>query len=822
MSWLGQIDCSVSLRRASKKRSPDTGLWLFEEPLFRSWIQGSENAQNSRMLWLYGAPGVGKTVLSATVIVYIQQQRRSVGPKDPMVAYYYGDSTDRYNSAAFSICISLLSQLVERLPDIPSVILERYRNAKCHGRLRISEGDEVFDLFREVVTALPPTFLIIDGLDECSGISDIMSWLQDALRSIPLLHLMCSSRDTPAVRKHLGQQPSIRMNACLTKQDIDKYLLSAVSTLQFEQTDLKKHIFETLSRKAEGMFLFADLSVQTLRSAINIDDALSILATVPTKINEMYGLILKRLSMESYVRQSLARRVFRLLCASARPITWPELRYALSWDAGLQVFRKSREPFKDTIAQLCCPLVEYQIETDTFLLAHFSFYEYLCGCPTPCLSAQDTATFVVQESQAQHELAQITLACLMDYSVLESASLDTDLYPLVSYAIKYWCHHLSQSPFDQQLYARYLAFMACPQRRSTWILQWLLLEDCSFPLQQVVKLHKSIQKWAAKGGAERRSMREILGDIQAALFRLDAIQSTSQTGGATVGTRTISNFERLVCVRDLAREYTMAGELDTGIAMFELARQKAESPDRSIPLQSCWLLNSLGILYDQQGKTDLAEEVQRRALGIQEKLLPPRHLDIVLTINELGRIARHLEQYQESEALHRKALIVLEQMFSEEDLHITWTKSALGRSLLKQGRPEKAMVLHQQVLAIETSRLGRDHPHTLWTLSDIARCHCAQNRIEDAIIAQQEVVERSRETLGADNPDTLWVMNSLGILHELLGHSGTARTLHTRALEGQMRILGTDHAHTKWSKLRLNNMREEGVCQGAIPRTSLR
>ena len=806
MSWLGQKDWSVSLRRASKKRLPDTGGWLFEEPLFRSWIEKPKSGPNYRMLWLYGPPGVGKTVLSATVIEYLQRQVCPTRAEDPMVAYYYGDSADRWHSVAFSICVSLLSQLVGRLPEIPHVVFERYRSARHHGRCKISEGDEVLDLLREVLTTLPPAFIIIDGLDECDEISDVVSWLQDALVSIPSLSLMCFSRDVAAVRKHLGQYPSVRMNVSLTK-DVDRYLILAISTLHFEEAELKKRVFETLSRKADGLFLFADLSVQTLRSSINMDDALRILATVPSQMKEMYDLILERLSMESHIRQSLARRVFRFLCVSARQITWPELRYALSWDAELQSFRKSTEPFKETILQLCCPLVEYQPETNTFQLIHLSFYEYLCRCPSPRLLAQDTAAFVVEESQAHYELAQITLACLTDHSAPTSDGFD--LCSLVSYAIKYWSHHLSQSQFDPQLYAKYLALVASPPRRSTWILQWLLLEDCSFPLQEVVKIHKCVQKWAVEGGAEPHPMKEILRDIQEALFRLDAIQSTTQTDGGMAGSRAISNFERLVCVRNLAREYTKAGELDTGVEMFELAREKAASPDGSNPLQSCWLLNTLGILYDQQGKTDLAEEVQREALGIQEKLLPPKHLDIVLTINEMGRIARHLEQYQRSENLHRQALEVLEQMFSEDDLHITWTKSALGRSLLRQDRPGEAMILHQQVLAIETSRLGRDHPHTLWTLSDVARCYCTQGKIEDAITAQEEVMDRSREALGADNPDTLWATNSLGILHELLGHSEKAEELHTRAFEGQMTVLGADHAHTQWSKSRLDNLRKE-------------
>lgn len=727
---------------------------------------------------------------------------------DCRVAYFYGDSMDRTHRTALNICVSALSQLLAQLTEIPQVILDRYRTAVCHGRFKVSEMDEVFDIFSQVVAALPSCFLVIDALDECSGISDIISWLGNAIRSIPSLHVVYLSRDTAAVRKQLQRQPTIRMDAASTKDDVNKYLASAVHTLPCTEPDLRDRVFSTLSRKADGMFLFIELSIQTLRSAINEDDMQSILNTIPDGVKEMYGLILQRLSTEPDTRRSLVQRVFRLVCTSVQPMTWSEMRFALSWDADQQKFQKAKEPFKETICELCCPLIEHQSESDSFRLIHFSLYEYLCETSLHSLSTQGIAQFSVQKNDAQNELALMTLACIADEKVALSTHVDIGRCPFVAYATKNWCHHLSQSPFRQDLCARYLKFVACPERRSTWILRWLLSEERSFPLQQIVKLQELVREWTAKGNEEQLSMVSVLGDIHRTLFRLDELQSTPKSSDIMRQIRVISNFERLVCVRDLARAYTMAGEINKGVEMFELAFERAKSLEGDVTPRSCWLLNSLGILYDQQGKTHLAKVTQGRALATQEKVLPPDDLDIVLTINELGRVARHLERFEEAEMLHRKALHILEGFCSESDLHITWTKSALGRSLLKQNRPNEAIDLHQQVLAIETSRLGRDHPHTLWTLSDIARCYRAQDKIEDAIATQQEVMERCTDSLGADNPDTLWATNSLGIFYELSGRPAVARNLHAEALVMQTRRLGENHAHTKWSREVLSRLND--------------
>ena len=803
MIWLGHIDCSGSLHRAAKKRSQHTGLWLFEETSFHSWVQSPDNAQQLHILWIYGAPGAGKTVLSATAIDHLRTQECAHGEKASKVVYFYGDSTDTSTGTAFNLCIAMLSQLIGGLSDIPPIITERYANARRHGRCKISEDDEPLRLLRHVIADLPSVIVVVDALDECKDTSEVVSWLEEAVHSLPQLRVLCFSRDVAAVRRRLGQQLTIRMDAGLIRSDVEKYLVSAVSTLPGESADLKSRVIETISRKVEGIFLFAELSIGTLRSAIDVDDMMKILDTIPTGINEMYELILRRLSKDSYARQSLAQKVFRLMCASFRPMTWSEMRYALSWNPNLQEFEKTKEPFKEAIFELCCPLIEYRVEMDTFLLIHFSLYEYLSGCPPKPALTQDITGFFVEESHAQHELAEITLACMLDENVCRSTSVHIDYNPLVLYATQNWCRHLSNSPFDRALYTRYTDFATCSQRRSTWVLRWLLIDEWSFPLHQIVNLQKSVQGWAGKGDGNQLSMKDILGDLQTALFGLDEIQAALPSSGASTKSRAISNFERLVCVRNLAREYTMAGELDDGVSMFELAIQKVEASNGTLAPRSCWLLNSLGILYDQQGRTSLAEETQCRALTIQEMSLAPNHLDIVLTINELGRIARHLERFEDSERLHHRALQILEETFSNDDLHVTWTKCALGRSLLKQGRPDEAIHLHHQVLDVESARLGRNHPHTLWTLSDIARCHRAQGKISDAIATQQEVMERSEEALGTENPDALWAANSLGIMHELAGRLDVAKSLHTKALEGQIRSLGRDHVHTQWSQKRL-------------------
>ena len=807
MLWLDQGDWSEAFRRALKKRTLGTGLWLLRDPLFQSWTQSSnDSCQDSRLLWIYGLPGAGKTVLSSTLIEHLQSGKVPAKTEDCKVAYFYGSSIQQTHRTAFNICASALSQLLVQIKEVPGPLLEGHQIAKHHGRSKICEADEVFNIFKQIVAALPAVFLVIDSLDECTDLMSIVSWLEDAVQSALSLHVVCLSRDTMSIRKSLQHHPTIRMDAASMKGDIDAYLALAINTLPSIEYSFRSLILNTLSDRAEGMFLLASLSIEILRSAINQEDMHKMLNAIPGGVNEMYMLILERLSAESETRRCLASRVLRLLCFSAQAMTWPELRYALSWNENEQCFRRDREPFRETVCELCSPLIEYQSETDTFRLAHLSLHEFLCKGYPQMLSSYDLAQFFVAEAEAQRELASISLACVANVEVSFRYNIDLDSCPLLPHATKYWCNYLCQSPLDENLRKRYFDFVACPERRSIWILRWLLSEERAFALQQVVKVQKLLQERIIEHNQKQISVITLLNDTQRALFHLDKIIASSSL--AAGHHRFISNFERLMCIRDLAREYTMASEIEHGVDMFESALREADILGEDIAPDSCWLLNSLGILYDQQGRTELARTMQHKALRIQEYWLPEGHLDIVLTINELGRVARHMGQFDEAEALHRRALSILEGLFPNGDLQIVWTKNALGRALLKQNRPAEALLLHQQAFATECDRLGKDHPHTLWTLSDIARCHCARGDVESAINTQRELVDRSESNVGVNNPDTLWAKNSLGNFYELLGRLDEARTLHSEALRGQIVQLGSDHPHTQWSRQALARLDE--------------
>ena len=188
----------------------------------------------------------------------------------------------------------------------------------------------------------------------------------------------------------------------------------------------------------------------------------------------------------------------------------------------------------------------------------------------------------------------------------------------------------------------------------------------------------------------------------------------------------ITHFEKLMVVRDLSREYNMRGTLANGERWLTNALDNQRIRRGFSHISTAWLMDSLGIIYDQQQRTFLSAQTQESALAIQTSVLGPNHLETIWTVNELGRIYRHLNDLDKAELMHQRALAVLRNVLHPQNLQIAWTFNTLARTYRKQRHFNEAIALYDQALDIQRVVLGELHPHTLWATMDKAACYLDQ------------------------------------------------------------------------------------------------
>ena len=115
--------------------------WILENPEFRRW----RDSKDSRLLWIKGDPGKGKTMMvialtddlsmqpktqpNTWILGALRTARQSVGKGRPLlVSYYFCQSTDfRLNSAA-SVLKGLIYLIVQQRIDMIRHVRKRYED----------------------------------------------------------------------------------------------------------------------------------------------------------------------------------------------------------------------------------------------------------------------------------------------------------------------------------------------------------------------------------------------------------------------------------------------------------------------------------------------------------------------------------------------------------------------------------------------------------------------------------------------------------------------------------------------------------------------
>ena len=725
-------------------------------------------------------------MLSASIVDWLGS--REFDHQKKCVLYFHCDYKDTRKTSLLAIVRSLVTQMIAHLDQIPQELRKTHENAAKFGRSSLSTSDRPLELMRVIGQRLAGIHLVIDGLDECEDPLEVANTFRGLAYSADNISIICLSRESASIKVAFQECASLKLTPTFMASDIDKYLQSEIENISHLEISTKHDLFTTLSAQADGMFLWARLMVEKTVSATSTSELSHILKELPLGLNQAYQQILERLDQGNPRLRSFATTVLSWTCCSVRLMTVPELQDALSWDDEFGNFSEAGKPFRGAVIGLCSPLIEHLEVNDTLRLVHLSVRDFLCG---NCQDLRSDHTLIRLE-EAHRKVAEVCIEYLCLPDVVSVVDVNKDGFPLADYASLYWCQHLVQARKDRQLYRKVMQFMLPCQARRTWIRRYMRLKRSGFPLQELVRLQKTVTDWMHAVSEEKYTVDD-LADLQHFLFDFE------RTADERTADFSTTDFERVLTIRDLAREYTRRGRLAHGIDWLTQCLAAVEQAHGPGSVHSTWLLNSLGILYDQQDNTEIAIEMQKKALRIQEAILPHDHLDITLTVNELGRIYRHMGKYKESEEMHLRALAILQATLSDDDLQIIWTKNTLARNYLKQDRIPESIKLHEQALAGQQRILGKEHPHALWTLTDLARCFGGQGDFAAALALQHEVVDVRVKVLGVHHADTLWSMNSVGLLLEKLGRWDEARHWHTKALEGQTAHLGTNHQHTVWS-----------------------
>ncbi|KAJ5413811.1 Pfs NACHT and ankyrin domain protein [Penicillium cosmopolitanum] len=336
--WLNPADPSTNVNQARKLHYKGTGVWLLDNPVFRSWYSGP-----LRHIWLHGLAGCGKTVLSTTVLDHLAKANDS-----PLLNFFFDF----------------------KWQDQPKT-------------------EALWDIFYNMLRMQKRVSIVLDALDESTSRDDILERIEDIISRPELAHvqLLYTSRPESEFLRRIptliGEEGCLPLDEQAIKSDIRLWVSEQLSQRrEFTEKPLSWGILEEIRKKvgdgADGMFRWAFCQLDSLarcRHEAAIEEAL---VSLPKNLNETYERMMKSIPVE---RKMDAIRLLQFLVHSKRPLTLAEAKEVIATQIENEStgFDIKRRLFSEIDLLDYCPgLATIVHATDKELhLAHFSVKEFL-------------------------------------------------------------------------------------------------------------------------------------------------------------------------------------------------------------------------------------------------------------------------------------------------------------------------------------------------------------------------------------------------------------------------------------------------------------
>jgi len=242
----------------------DSCHWILENSDFQQWL----NDRQSRLLWIKGDPGKGKTMLLCGIINELNKSTF----KTTLLSYFFCVATDSRINNATAVLRGLIFMLVSQQPSLVSHIRKKYDHA---GKALFEDSNAWFalsDMFTDILQDqnLDSTYLIIDALDECvaADLPKLLDFIAKKSSISPRVKWLVSSRNWPSIEKHLdAARLCLELNEESVSAAVATYIQFKVDWLAKRNrygSDTRDFAERYLSLNANGTFLWVALVCQEL------------------------------------------------------------------------------------------------------------------------------------------------------------------------------------------------------------------------------------------------------------------------------------------------------------------------------------------------------------------------------------------------------------------------------------------------------------------------------------------------------------------------------------------------------------------------------
>ena len=424
------------------------------------------------------------------------------------ICYYFFNSTQNIvandSSTAYR---ALLSQMLQyNIHDDRVNELFRFAMIFQSAGQRTASKKEVSELMELCVRSTGITRLVLDALDECDDCLELVTQLR-RIASVQTIRLVFFSRHTMTTLAEEVPNVETLTIGLLNTYDINLYLCQALEQMKADHLIATKldpqKVAETLTRRADGMFLWARLMITYLKSPGlypgERQKAISELDS-PEGLEIMYERILHLIERGGKPMHRIAGGSFLWLLYGKRPLVPTELENALipSDIAPGDEESCKMQDFEDVVIRACGGFVEQSPQAvelfgkkfHPFRFIHASVKEYFAA-QTIQTSLGSTIRNQILPPALYTAEARLMTICL-DYLIYRvpaqplSGALGNNAspekiwlaFPFSNYAMLNWTSHLEATSQEHDgnatgeeeiIYSALEKFVAQPKVLMAWI-----------------------------------------------------------------------------------------------------------------------------------------------------------------------------------------------------------------------------------------------------------------------------------------------------------------------------------------------------------------
>jgi tetratricopeptide (TPR) repeat protein len=231
---------------------------------------------------------------------------------------------------------------------------------------------------------------------------------------------------------------------------------------------------------------------------------------------------------------------------------------------------------------------------------------------------------------------------------------------------------------------------------------------------------------------------------------------------------------------------------DDGLSWARYARAQLERIGGN-PRIEAQLLVSVGTIYAEQGKPDLAQPEHERALALQEKILGPASTEVAKTLLDLGYDYFARGQWDQALAVYQRSLDIRERVLGPAHPQYATSLINVGNVYYQRRELDRAAECYQRALGIQERALGPEHPLVAASLNNLGNVYSDGKKWDQAADAYRRALAIEERAHGPDHPSLEAPIGNLGDVYLGQGKIDLALAQYQRALAILTKARGKDH-----------------------------